>query len=113
MLADKKAEGKRRSIVTVAERISKKVLFRQVPNKKPDIVANATINVLKPYKNVVKSITADNGFEFRNHEKISQQLESEFYFAHPYSSWEQGLNSEMHCVAGEVAEIICKSHDLI
>ena len=85
-------KGKRRSIVTVVERISKKVVFRQVPNKKPDIVANATINVLKPYKNVVKSITADNGFEFRSHEKISQQLESEFYFAHPYSSWERGLN---------------------
>ena len=37
-------------------------------------------------------IIADNGFEFRSHEKISNSLNSEFYFAHPYSSWERGLN---------------------
>jgi IS30 family transposase len=85
-------KGKRRSIVTVAERISKKYVFRKTPNKKPNSVANATIKVLKPYKDFVYSITADNGFEFRSHEKISKKLGSEFYFAHPYSSWERGLN---------------------
>ena len=85
-------KGKKRSIVTVAERLSRKFVFRKVPNKKPAIVANATIKVLNPYKNFVHSVTADNGFEFRSHEKISNSLNSEFYFAHPYSSWERGLN---------------------
>lgn len=85
-------KGKRRSIVTVAERVSKKYVSRKVPNKKPRIVANAAINVLKPYNKFVHSITADNGFEFRAHEVISKALETEFYFAHPYSSWERGLN---------------------
>ncbi|MDX2164509.1 MAG: IS30 family transposase [Gammaproteobacteria bacterium] len=37
-------------------------------------------------------MTADNGSEFANHEKISQELNADFYFAHPYSSWERGLN---------------------
>lgn len=58
--------------------------------KKFDIVANATINILKTCKNFVKSITSDNGFEFRSHEKIGQDLENKFYFVHPYSSLEQG-----------------------
>ena len=55
-------------------------------------MADATINVLKPYEKFVHSITADNGTEFADHEKISKSLESKFYFAHPYSSWERGLN---------------------
>ena len=45
-------KGKKRSIVTVAERLSRKFVFTKVPNKKPAIVANATIKVLNPYKNL-------------------------------------------------------------
>jgi IS30 family transposase len=25
------------------------------------------------------------------HEKVSRRLEADFYFAHPYASWERGL----------------------
>ena len=38
------------------------------------------------------TITGDNGSEFAYHEKISKALNADFYFAHPYSSWERGLN---------------------
>ena len=62
------------------------------PTKAADIVANATIKLLKPYEKFVHSVTADNGTEFAGHEKISKGLQSEFYFSHPYSSWERGLN---------------------
>lgn len=34
----------------------------------------------------------NNGKEFAYHEKISASLECDFYFAHPYHSWERGLN---------------------
>ena len=37
-------------------------------------------------------LTADNGSEFVEHEEIAEALEAEVYFAHPYSSWERGLN---------------------
>jgi len=40
----------------------------------------------------VRTITADNGKEFSFHEEISGALDAELYFAHPYSSWESGLN---------------------
>ena len=33
-----------------------------------------------------------NGSEFAYHETISKELNTDFYFAHPYSSWERGLN---------------------
>ena len=40
----------------------------------------------------VHSITSDNGLEFAEHEYIAEKLQANFYFAHPYSSWERGLN---------------------
>ena len=38
------------------------------------------------------TITADNGKEFAYHEKITKALGAQVYFAHPYHSWERGLN---------------------
>ena len=35
---------------------------------------------------------ADNGKEFAGHETIKEQLNADVYFAHPYHSWERGLN---------------------
>jgi len=43
-------------------------------------------------KKWVKTLTADNGKEFAFHELIAKALNAKFYFAHPYSSWERGLN---------------------
>ena len=37
-------------------------------------------------------ITSDNGKEFSYHEEIAQTLDTEFYFANPYQSWQRGLN---------------------
>jgi IS30 family transposase len=48
--------------------------------------------MLLPYKDFVHSITSDNGKEFAEHKKISNKLNADFFFAHPYSSWERGLN---------------------
>ena len=39
-----------------------------------------------------ETITSDNGREFARHELISMQLDTEFFFAHPYASWKRGLN---------------------
>lgn len=37
-------------------------------------------------------MTSDNGKEFANHEAIAYHLGADFYFAHPYASYERGLN---------------------
>ncbi len=37
-------------------------------------------------------MTSDNGEEFAEHKKIANKLNAKFYFAHPYASWERGLN---------------------
>lgn len=44
----------------------------------------------KSNKPIVKSITADNGKENTNHQKVSKETGVQFYFCHPYHSWEKG-----------------------
>ncbi len=50
------------------------------------------INALVPYKELVHTITSDNGKEFANHQFVAQKLNADYYFADPYSSWQRGLN---------------------
>ena len=85
-------KGHSGALVTIVERVTKFTLSAQVPGKTAKDVTKATIALLKPFKDVVHTITADNGKEFAYHEKISKALSAEVYFAHPYSSWERGLN---------------------
>jgi len=85
-------KGHSGALVTIVERVTKFTVSMQVMSKCAADVTKATIALLKPYKALVHTITADNGKEFAYHEKISKALDTEVYFAHPYSSWERGLN---------------------
>jgi len=79
-------------LVTLVERTSKLTLIRKVSSKTADAVEKAIIEALSPYKSSLKSITFDNGKEFANHLSLTATLGVAIYFAHPYSSWERGLN---------------------
>ena len=85
-------KGHSGALVTIVERVTNLTVSKQVNGKTAAAVTKATIALLKPLKAVVHTITADNGKEFAYHEKVSDALGVEFYFAHPYSSWERGLN---------------------
>ena len=102
-------KGHSGALVTVVERVTNFTVSAQVDNKSADAVTRATIRLLKPYKDIVLSITADNGKEFAYHEKISEALSTDFYFAHPYSSWERGLNENTN---GLLRQYFPKSTDL-
>ena len=80
------------AIVTAVERNTKFSCMRHVRKKEASLVARALIDMLKPYENLVHTLTSDNGKEFSEHVKIADALKAKFYFAHPYSSWERGLN---------------------
>jgi IS30 family transposase len=80
------------ALVTIVDRVSKFTLIKKVASKHADVVTEATIILLRPYLDKTITITADNGKEFAGHEKIKAALDADVYFAHPYSSWERGLN---------------------
>ncbi len=85
------AEGKG-AIVTIVERKTKFLFMEKLKGKNAKELAQSMINIMLPYKNSIKTITSDNGTEFAQHQEIAQKLNCNFYFAHPYSSWERGLN---------------------
>jgi IS30 family transposase len=80
------------AIITLVERKSKFTVMAKPKGKKADSVRKEIINALAPFKQLVHTITFDNGKEFSEHEKIAAKLNAQIYFAHPYSSWERGLN---------------------
>lgn len=82
----------KQAIVTITERKSKLTLIRKVKRKTADFVCQAIIDLLQPIKEIVHTITADNGKEFTNHTDVSRALKADIYFAHPYASWERGLS---------------------
>lgn len=97
------------AIVTLAERKSRLYLIRRVNSKSSDDVSEAIIDMLKPHKQFVKTITFDNGGEFAQHKKIEEALQAMTYFAHPYSSWERGLNENFN---GLLRQYVPKGSDL-
>lgn len=80
------------AIVTIAERVTAFVLIAKLYGKNAMELAKAVVCLMALFKGLVLSITSDNGTEFAMHEYIAGKLGAEFYFAHPYSSWERGLN---------------------
>ena len=79
-------------LVTLVDRKSLFTLSSKVARKTARNVSNAIIRLLKPYRERVHTLTFDNGVEFIEHERIAKALNALTYFAHPYSSWERGIN---------------------
>jgi len=85
-------KGHKGVLVTLADRVSKKTLIAHVPSKHAEVVTAASIKLLLPEKEQLHTITFDNGKEFAYHAQIKKALGADNYFAHPYHSWERGLN---------------------
>ena len=82
------------AITTAVERKTSLVRISIPTTKQAKEVESEIKRILLPLtkENKVKTITSDNGFEFSNHKNISKELNCDYYFCHPYSSWERGLN---------------------
>ena len=83
----------------------------KLPSKHARALAQAAVKALRKYGLPVKTITFDNGLEFAGHEFIAQQLGAATYFAHPYHSWERGLNENTN--AGRPVPIDSSVHSQI
>ena len=84
------------ALVTINERRTGYTKVKHVKSKNSKTVAKAIIRALKPIKEFCHTITSDNGKEFADHELISKELEIDFYFADPYSSWQRGANENFN-----------------
>lgn len=88
--------GQKQALVTLNERTSRYTLIAHVAKKTAQAVSDAMISLLAPFAACVHTLTTDNGKEFAQHERIAKQLGADFFFAHPYASWERGANENMN-----------------
>ena len=86
------SSNKKEAILTLAERHSRFTLMAKLDSRESYHTGQKMIDLLRSYSKHVLTITADNGLEFSSHQLVSTALKADFYFAHPYKSWERGLN---------------------
>ena len=80
--------AKNHCLLVLTDRRSRHQIIRFIPNKSAESVNQALKLILKQHQ--ILSITADNGTEFN---RLSDVFSKEhIYYAHPYASWERGVN---------------------
>lgn len=82
------------ALISAVERKGRLCVLSKVDSKNAKHVSDALIAMLSPYK--VHTITSDNGREFARHQQIAKSLGADYFFAHPYASWERGTNENMN-----------------
>jgi IS30 family transposase len=88
--------GQQQALVTLNERKSRYSLIGKVDRKTAQEVSDIMITLLTPFADCVHTVTSDNGKEFSQHARIAKDLNAQFFFAHPYCSWERGANENMN-----------------
>jgi IS30 family transposase len=97
------------AIVTINDRATGMLKMKKIPKKEAALVKEAALELLQEWKPLIHTITSDNGKEFALHQDIAKELGIQFYFAHPYHSWERGANENLN---GLIRQYIPKKTDL-
>ncbi|MCU7899018.1 MAG: IS30 family transposase [Candidatus Thiodiazotropha sp. (ex Lucinoma aequizonata)] len=85
-------KGLKSALLTMVERKTLYTVIMRLTGKQSGLLAEAAVAGLKALKSNILTITLDNGLEFADHDIIAQGLDADIYFAHPYCSWERGIN---------------------
>lgn len=97
-------------LLTLTERKTKKEIIRKISGKTVNAVHRCLKKLKKETPNfnkIFRSITADNGVEFSKLYEIGEKMGIDIYYAHPYSSWERGLNENTNRI---IRRFIPKGH---
>ena len=97
------SKNKGAALFTLTERKTREEIIVKIPGKKAEYVVEALDFIERKYKkefyNKFKTITFDNGGEFRkwkqlekSYDKRRKKTRTEVYYAHPYRSGERGSN---------------------
>jgi len=96
-------------LVTLIERKTRFSVIGKAPNRTAQEVKSVILERLQPLASQVQTLTYDNGKEFTLHLEIAKELDASGYFAHPYHSWERGLNENTN---GLIRQFFPKGKDL-
>lgn len=96
-------DGKGAALLTFTERMTREEIIFKIPSKQAVNVAKSIDKLERKYKtefkNKFKTITFDNGGEFRDYKALEKSYDKrkkepriQVYYAHPYRSGERGSN---------------------
>ena len=98
-------------IATFVDRSTKYLLAFPLEHKTADSMLEQTCKAFSHIPACFRrTITVDNGKEFAAHERLSAAVGAGIYFAHPYHSWERGLNEHTN---GLLRQYFPKSRSLL
>jgi IS30 family transposase len=113
------ARGSHAALLTLVERKHRHILIRKLPDKSQASVLKAFREIERHYgpnrfRQIFKSITADNGSEFLDFEALetsalSSQPRTHVFYAHAYASWERGSNENANRI---IRRFVAKGYDI-
>ena len=86
----------RRALLSANDRASGISWIALLEGKDSKALADKAAEMLMPFKGLLHTVTSDNGKEFAEHKAIAKSLAVDYYFAHPYHSWERDANENMN-----------------
>jgi len=98
-----------RSLESIVDWKTGYLWLKKCSSSKAEDACHTAVNLFKPMKDQLKTITANNGKEFSLHEHAAEALEIDWYFTDPYSAWQKGTNENTN---GLIRQYIKKGSDL-
>ena len=86
----------KKALLTANDRATRLSWIALLDGKHSEAVADTVARLLGPFKGLLHTVTSDNGKEFAKHPDMADALDVDYYFAHPYHSWERGANENMN-----------------
>lgn len=88
--------GKNNCLLVLTERKTRREFVYKLEDKTTKSVVKQLRAIQryygKNYSKIFKTITIDNGVEFADIQGMKRFSSTQFYYCHPYSSWERGTN---------------------
>ncbi|GAB1454750.1 IS30 family transposase [Spirochaetota bacterium] len=103
--------GKKGYVATFVDRKTKYLIAYKLEHKSSMALVRGARKAFRSIPaSMLKTITVDNGKEFAAHKKLAQTLGVKVFFAHPYHSWERGLNEHTN---GLIRQYLPKGRSLL
>ncbi len=84
--------GSRDCVVTLVERQTGLVMIGKLGDRTAAGLSRRVTRLVRRHGGAFETVTADNGTEFHDYQRIEGLTGVAFYFARPYHSWERGSN---------------------
>ena len=84
--------GTKDCVLTLVERRTGLVLVGKLSDRTAAALSRRAVGLIRRHAGRVETVTADNGTEFHDYERVERLTGAAFYFARPYHSWERGSN---------------------